>query len=160
MEHETVRILMTIVIIALFVLISIFIWAAIKSISISLKNATKRREKELDKQKPKDARLICDFMGYSIWKPWIARFKYFDHEMVTTPFGCYELTDMSKKFRSDWGWLHEVSNKIGKIPFDEVDGMKEWMGKEWSDSKVNIHSTKKEVYDAIIKFINWYNDNK
>jgi len=110
------------------------------------------------KQQPANTKLICDFMGYSIWKPWIARFKIFDHTMVTTPFGLYDFEDIDDIFRSDWGWLHEITNKIGKIPFKTKDGMREWMAVEWSDAKINIHSTKKEVYDKIIQFIKWYND--
>ena len=97
-------------------------------------------------------------MNYNIWKPWIARFKIFDHTMVTTPFGNYNFATMDEKFKNDWGWLHEVINKIGYMSYSTKDGMREWMVIEWSNSKINIHSSKKEVYNKIIQFIKWYND--
>jgi hypothetical protein len=135
-----------------------FIWAAYRAIKISIQKRADEINEWRKKLKPENTRLICDFMGYKIWKPWIAKFKPFEHEMVTTPFGIVEFDIMDEKFRTDWGWLHEITNKIGKIPFSEKDGMREWMSIEWSDSEINIYSTKKEVYDKIVKFIKWYND--
>ena len=140
------------------VAIVFFLWAAYRAIKISIQDAAGRRKKSLKKQRPENTRLICDFMGYKIWKPWIAKFKLFEHEMITTPFGSDAFMEMDEYFRTDWRWLHEVTNKIGTIPYTEKDGMREWMAIEWSDAKINIHSTKTEVYNKIIQFIKWYND--
>jgi len=135
-----------------------FLWAGYRAIKISIQRYADKQAKEMSKQRPTDARLICGFMGYEIWKPWIARFKPFEHEMVTTHFGVYSFYEFEEKLRSDWGWLHEITNQIGHIPFQSKDGMREWMSIEWSDAKINIHSTKREVYDKIIQFINRYNN--
>jgi hypothetical protein len=105
-----------------------------------------------------NAKLVIEFMGWRIWKPWIARIKYLDHTMVSTPYGSMDINDFDSELKCDWNWLKKVIDRIGKIPFSEKDGMREWMSIEWSDSEINIYSTKKEVYDKIVKFIKWYND--
>lgn len=106
----------------------------------------------------KDTKLICEFMGYKIWKPWIAKFKWFEHEMVTTPHGNFELGELGYAFENNWHWLKMVTDKIGKIPFTDKDGMREYMAINWSDSKINIYTPINEMYSAVIKFIEWYND--
>ena len=105
-------------------------------------------------------KLISEFMGYRMWKPWIARVKYLDHTMVTTPYGSHDIKELSRKIHSDWNWLKIVIEKIGKIEFNQVDGMREYMSINWSDSKVNIYTPIGEMYEIVINFIKWYNDHK
>ena len=104
--------------------------------------------------------LIIEFMGWRVWKPWIARVKYLDHTMVSTPYGSIDIIDVHHNLKKDWNWLKLIVDYIGKIPFNKVDGLREYLAINWSDDAINIYSSKEEVYDKIIQFIEWYNDNK
>jgi len=103
-------------------------------------------------------KLISEFMGYRMWKPWIARVKYLDHTMISTPYGSFDKKEFARKFHSDWNWLKMVINEIGKIPYAEKDGMREYMAINWSDTKVNIYTPIDEMYEIVVEFIKWYND--
>jgi len=104
--------------------------------------------------------LIIEFMGWRVWKPWIARVKYLDHTMVTTSNGSMDIKYLDSKLKEDWNCIKLIVDYIGKIPFNKVDGLREYLAINWSDDAINIYSSKEEVYNKIIEFITWYNDNK
>lgn len=105
-------------------------------------------------------KLIVEFMGYKKWKPWIAKFKRIEHTKVSTPKGVYDINVLDNHIKTDWNFIMEIIYKIGKTPYSTADGMREYMGINWSGDKISIYSDIEYVYDKIIEFIKWYNEYK
>jgi hypothetical protein len=87
-----------------------------------------------------DNELIAEFMG----KP--------DHIMS-------ELL----KYHTSWDWLMPVIHKIFTVPFDSVDGLREFTDKPntiFDALSFGLHSEIEEVHKAVVEFIKWYNSNE
>lgn len=65
-------------------------------------------------------------------------------------------TDRSLKYHSDWNWIMEVIKSIGKLPFDEIKGLKEYMDNNF---QIHIFIEKEEVVQSINDFLIWYKTN-
>lgn len=133
-----------------------FVFAAYKAIKKIIKE---RVEEEAKTQTYEKTKMICDFMGWEIWKPWIAKIKWFDHDMVTTPFGSYEIKKLDWEIKRNWDFLNEISEKIHETPTSKKDGMFEWLSIEWNTDKINPYD-KEDVFNIIVRFIDWYNDSE
>ena len=90
------------------------------------------------------------------------------HAFGDEQFSC-KLQDFELEFHTDWNWLMEVVEKIEETEIENNILMLESIGNEakfiYDDGcrflNSNIGETKIEaVYNACVKFIKWYNENK
>lgn len=80
-------------------------------------------------------------------------------QMVTNPEfvvvpgkGCYKPVEL--EYEKSWDWLMPVVEKIHNLPFTGMNS------DTWADViTLPIYSTIEEVYESVIVFIKWYNEN-
>ena len=99
-------------------------------------------------------------MGWRIWKPWIARIKYLDHTMVSTPNGSEDIRDLDKKTRTDWNWIKKILDKVNNTSSKKDKDVYLYLDSMWPSETMNIYTNIDDAYEHIINFIKWYNDNK
>lgn len=99
-------------------------------------------------------KLIAEFMGYNL--EIVNNEFYFTHDDMLE-----SLSDEELHFDTDWNWLMEVVEKIENLGFDVVinynictitNGENEFR----HEVGQKIYAT----YQAVIEFINWYNEKK
>lgn len=90
-------------------------------------------------------KLIAEFMGEKISTSGIG---------IVRPAGWDDLF----KYHSSWDWLKPVIEKIGNIEFNSIDGFKEYMRDNFSESKIHIYQKIDIVYPAVVEFVKWYNE--
>ena len=63
------------------------------------------------------------------------------------------------KYHSDWNWLMEVVDKIYEMDL-YYDKYIDYNSSMFSNGKLNLATRIDRVYEQVIEFINWYNQNK
>lgn len=103
-------------------------------------------------------KLIAEFMEF----PKVPR----EHELKFSygikgfaKLGLSETTPSGLRFHSDWNWLMGVVQKV-----ESFSGNKDvinWSRNNWSIFDLKLSSSKIEtVYNAVVSFIEWYNEQK
>ncbi len=86
----------------------------------------------------KENKLIAEFMGYEWHKD------FFKDVCIISP------SNISYKFHEEWNWLMPVVDKIEQVH----EGVPQEL------IHLSLFSTRDDVYNAVVEFINEYNKNK
>lgn len=62
------------------------------------------------------------------------------------------------KYHSDWNWLMEVVDKIYEMNL-YYDRYIDYNSSMISDGKINLGTRINRVYEQVVEFIKWYNEN-
>jgi len=133
-----------------------FVFVAYKAINKIVKE---RSEEEKNPSSLDKTKMICDFMGWEIYKPYGEKIKWLEQQIVSTPFGPFEIKILDFEIKNDWNFLITICEKIHNIPYSKKDGMFEWLTIEWNTNKINPYD-KEDVFNIITRFIDWYNDSE
>lgn len=63
------------------------------------------------------------------------------------------------RFDFSWDWLMPVCHKIARINHETIDTNVLRMP-SWEFGSIGLESSITSVWEAVVKFINWYNENK
>lgn len=69
-----------------------------------------------------------------------------------------DLTINDLKFHSDWNWLMQVVDKIYEMNL-YYDRYIDYNSSMISDGKINLGTRINRVYEQVVEFIKWYNEN-
>ena len=78
------------------------------------------------------------------------------------PDGIEYISLTELKYDTSWDWIMPVVGKIGDLEFSEKEGLEEYMNKKFVNEfgiKIHIYCTITQVFNAVVKFIEWYNKN-
>ena len=93
-------------------------------------------------------KLIADFMRIDV---------AFDGTFSINPMTKYG--DWEKiKYDTDWNWLMEVVDKIYEMDL-YYDRYIDYNSSMISDGKINLGTRINRVYEQVVEFIKWYNEN-
>ncbi len=98
-------------------------------------------------------KIIAEFMGAIKQRDNIYWFS-----ITPTPDSSYGWNDFAMQYHSSWDWLMPVVQKIG-----EIDS--EWLADNRNEfieplMCASIFTSIKSVWDYVVLFIQWYNENK
>lgn len=114
-------------------------------------------------------KLIAEFMGY----------EYIGYSKDTTPpYGWWKKGTLLRHsnllqfslgrkhtdliYHDSWDSLIPVIHKIGKIDFTEKNGLLDYLTYKFIDEsrgcKIDIYSSKMDMFNAVVEFIKWYNN--
>lgn len=115
-----------------------------------------------------DNKLIAEFMGLKPTEFW-GRYSISNdhcHCNEITPEKAIEGFASISKYSTSWDWLMPVVEKIESLGYGVTIGMGTYciIQKDWGDLE-EIHSMTDNnklfcAYNAVVKFINWHNENK
>lgn len=105
-------------------------------------------------------KLIAEFMGIVFTKDNKA-----NHPRISAPYPPIECF----KYHSDWNWLMEVVEKIENLP-SKIKGVYFWATDKETEQNKNANQKNdftifrvfeiQDLYNQVIEFIKWYNQQK
>jgi hypothetical protein len=84
-----------------------------------------------------------------------------DNQIWLPKFGVCDLGNNGKvlKFHNDWNWLIQVVDKIYEMDL-YYDKYIDYNSSMISNGKINLGTRINRVYEQVVEFIKWYNEQK
>ena len=74
--------------------------------------------------------------------------------------GVLWVTTDEMKFNSSWDWLMPVIQKMFYMPFGDTPGLSDYFDKHMDEYSFGFHCPIKVVFNKVVEFIKWYNQQK